>query len=332
MGIAHSATGRAWLRDVRWLVSQAIRHSAQGPPAQNKWLPHWLVVIRNWHMAGEPDRADAELRLRHTEALLAVSKTVGSTLELAEVIRRLTREMVRIVSADTGSAWCFNQSRDQLIPVAGYHAPKDLLESFTRSPSLRAYPFIEEFLTKRGPVYSEESQADARFDHPLLRLLPHKSVLVVPMWLRNEIIGGVIIVWTQARHRLKAEESRLVDAMARQAAIAIENARVHEQQIAMESARRQLAELRAVTALANATAHELNNPLTVIVGRLQMLAASVPDEGQQAAWIGEALACGWRIKEIVARMRQLMRVETLPPVLDIRRSSTPGQEQEGETP
>ena len=84
------------------------------------------------------------------------------------------------------------------------------------------------------------------------------------------------------------------------------------------------ASLRAVTQLANAAAHEINNPLSVITGHLHFLAKNpaVPDE--RISQMDEAAN---RIREIVLQMLHVTRVELakqhrdLPEMLDLERSS-----------
>ena len=46
---------------------------------------------------------DGVRRPRAEETLIAVSRAVGSHLELAEVLRQTTRELVRALAADIGS-------------------------------------------------------------------------------------------------------------------------------------------------------------------------------------------------------------------------------------
>ncbi len=86
--------------------------------------------------------------------------------------------------------------------------------------------------------------------------------------------------------------------------------------------------LRYVASLAAAAAHEINNPLAVIMGYAQLLADKVDAQGQgQLDEILEALS---RIQEIVTRMKRVTRIELieeapyLPEMLDLRRSSGPG--------
>ncbi len=90
----------------------------------------------------------------------------------------------------------------------------------------------------------------------------------------------------------------------------------------LEEAEREASELRAVANLANAAAHEINNPLTVIVGNLELAARQA---GDTIPRIDQTLQAAKRVQEIVARMRRITRIEMadsrLPPMLDIRRSS-----------
>jgi PAS domain S-box-containing protein len=103
---------------------------------------------------------------------------------------------------------------------------------------------------------------------------------------------------------------------------------------AAEEAARETAELRGVTELANAAAHEINNPLAIVMGSLDLLLRRLPDDGQEARWINQALAAVRRIRDIVTRMNQITRIErvpgegNLPTILDIKKSSEIGEGRE----
>ena len=96
---------------------------------------------------------------------------------------------------------------------------------------------------------------------------------------------------------------------------------------ALDAARREVLDLRAVTLVANAAAHEINNPLTVIVGSLELLQRRLPAGGTEVKWIERAVDASQRIRQIVARMTRITRVEAsgdfpnVPAMLDIHRSS-----------
>ncbi len=171
---------------------------------------------------------ETQQRLSQTETLLRVSQAVGSTLDVAEVARRTARELVRALGADMGGAWRLTPARDRLVPLAGYHVPPRLLEHLAGTPPSASSPLLEALRETGAPVYSSDSAGDPLFDEPLLRLLPHRSVLVVPMRIKDETTGGFAVVWTRERHEFRDEELRLVEGMVQQAAIAIENARLLE--------------------------------------------------------------------------------------------------------
>ena len=96
---------------------------------------------------------------------------------------------------------------------------------------------------------------------------------------------------------------------------------------ALDAARREVLDLRAITLVANAAAHEINNPLTVIVGSVELLQRRLPADGPETRWVDRAIESAQRIREIIARMTRITRVEPsstfpgVPAMLDIRRSS-----------
>ncbi|MGH7339681.1 MAG: PAS domain S-box protein, partial [Candidatus Rokuibacteriota bacterium] len=93
----------------------------------------------------------------------------------------------------------------------------------------------------------------------------------------------------------------------------------------MDAALREAEMLRSVASLAVAAAHEINNPLTVVWGELQLLAreAGARWSGRVASML-EALE---RIREVVLRMNQITRLvpaerqRHLPDMLDLGKSS-----------
>jgi two-component system cell cycle sensor histidine kinase/response regulator CckA len=90
-------------------------------------------------------------------------------------------------------------------------------------------------------------------------------------------------------------------------------------------------ELRSMARLANAAAHEINNPLTLVLGRLAMLRED-PSLGPEARGrVVQILAAAERIREIVVDMNHLTRIQLfehagrgLPEMIDIRRSAKGG--------
>ena len=97
---------------------------------------------------------------------------------------------------------------------------------------------------------------------------------------------------------------------------------------AAEAARRDAAQLRAVTALARAAAHEINNPLTAVLGGLVLIGRKIKPDSEEAKWLDNAKHAAEQIRDIVKQMNRITSIEEvpsagpLPDMLDIRRSSS----------
>jgi len=97
----------------------------------------------------------------------------------------------------------------------------------------------------------------------------------------------------------------------------------------LQAAEREAESLRAVTRLANAAAHEINNPLTAVLGGLVLVGRSVKPGSDEAKWLGTAKHAAEEIRDIVKRMNRITSIEevptagSLPDMLDIRKSSSP---------
>ena len=236
------------------------------------------AAIRNARLYEETQE-----RLRHTETLLAVSQDASSTLELSEVLRRCTRALVKALGADTGGAWLQSQDGSRLLPVVGYHVPKDLFDTFAKAELAGTDPRVMEWRKLDGPICSEDSQHEPRLDHPLTRLLPHKSLLILPMRWKGEGVGGFAIAWTREPHRFTPDELRLAESIALQASVASDNSRLYEdlkhQMAELKRTQAQLIQstkLAAIGELAANIAHEINNPLTSVLGFSSYLAERIP--------------------------------------------------------
>jgi PAS domain S-box-containing protein len=99
------------------------------------------------------------------------------------------------------------------------------------------------------------------------------------------------------------------------------------ERVAGDEARREAASLRSVNLLAQAAAHEINNPLAIIMGYSQMLEDRLAAGSEEGNWARTCRTAGGRIRDAVARLSHIVRIEpteptgSLPVILDTERSA-----------
>jgi signal transduction histidine kinase/ActR/RegA family two-component response regulator len=202
-------------------------------------------------------------RLRQTETLLAVMKILASTLDFTEAVRQTIREIVRALGADMGGVWVAGGS-EQLGFVAGYHVPPDLRSSVADTSVSMQDDVIKRLKRIEGPIYATNSRADHRFNHPLTRLIAHKSLVLQPIQGAEDLVGFLALAWVGERHAFKNDEISLLAGTGRQLAVAVQLRRTQEQVSRQER-------LNALGQMASGIAHDFNNALVPIAGYTDIL-------------------------------------------------------------
>lgn len=274
-------------------------------------------------------------RLRESETLLAVSQSVSSTLDLKETLQRVAREAAVAAGADSSGAYLVDPDQAVIRPFASYNLPEWVSEPFQRTAlSLRAFQLVREAFDRSAAVYCSNVPADPRCAHPAIRRLGFQSCLFAPMIVKDKIIGGLFLVWWQQSHAFTAEEVRLMEGVARQAAMAIDNASAYHEieelnisledkiakrtrelseiNTALEESHRRLQELDRVKSdfLLNVS-HELRTPLTAIKGSVDNMLDGITGQlsEPQRRYLVRVKANADRLVRLINELLDLARIE-----------------------
>jgi signal transduction histidine kinase len=201
------------------------------------------------------------LNVRKLESLFAVAQSVISSLDLRDILQRVTREACQLMSTKVCSLMLLDATRQHLELRACHGAGRAYLQ---RPPLSVSDSLIGVVVRRRKPVQVYNVQAHDAYRHiELARREGLVSLLSVPLSVGETVIGA-LNVYTGQLYRFSNQDIRILSALSNLAAITIENARLHERSVQIEEQLRRHERLSTLGLLAAEIAHEIRNPLTVM--------------------------------------------------------------------
>jgi signal transduction histidine kinase/CheY-like chemotaxis protein len=212
----------------------------------------------------ELTRSVAELR-----ALGDVGQAVSSTLDLETVLLSIITHAVRLSKADAGTIYEFDQATEVFIPHANYGVSERLAKALEESQIRLGDSTVGMCAAQRAPVQRPEVEevTDYRLRDVLLQEGIH-ALLAVPL-LRDDRVIGALVIRRKAAGEFPPSVVTLLQTLASQSVLAIENARLFRE-IRAKSEQLELASQLKSQFLANMS-HELRTPLNAIIGVTEML-------------------------------------------------------------
>jgi signal transduction histidine kinase/CheY-like chemotaxis protein len=196
---------------------------------------------------------EAQERLKETRTLLTIGQMLSQPGHIEGAMRRMSGEVARAFGADMAGVYLIDPRGEHLVPAAGYHVPKDLLPVFLEHPlSLEKLPALTAAWKDGRALATSDGHADLLFDPDVLRRLPRHSALVAPTMAHGSAIGGLFLVWWHTGRVFPPAEVRLVEGVAAQVGLALENADLARQ------TQSKLAETQTLLSLSRAVSSTLD--------------------------------------------------------------------------
>lgn len=241
-------------------------------------------------------------RIAEISRLSEVGKAINTTLELKDVLHLILTSALELLGGDEGSIMLVNE--DESLEVVAYKG--------TELEDIKAIGagISGKVAASRTPKLTQGSDIDD--GHPERGIY---SSMSVPLIRRDELVGVLNINETKGRRQFTEQDLHAMDFFAENAAVAIGNARLFEQE--RDSVAR-LEELdRLKSDFVATVSHELKTPLTAIIGSAQTLnrRRDRMNEEQQASLSAMIERQGNRLLRLVEDVLTTAKIESRVPHL-----------------
>jgi len=184
------------------------------------------VAIENARLYEEARESERKLKASNDDLriLNKVALDISSGLDLQELLEKIVANAVDLVAADMGAIGLYNEDNGRL----EYRHKANSLQSMRLPDIPEDLGFAETVLKIRKSVFTNDYRHDPRASKEAL-VRGISAVAVAPLFTGNRLIG-VIQVASASGKTFSDADVALLEAVANQAAVAIENAKLYERE------------------------------------------------------------------------------------------------------
>ena len=247
------------------------------------------IAIENARLYEQTD-ARLQQKVQELSTLQGVSAHIASTLNLPEVLTLIAYQAAHLVRADAAAIYELRPDMGVLELVAQYDL-QDPNFSIHQSKVGTSLMLDVEHSTiahaiQRGIPVALPPDADAGLGVPFAAE-GYRSMFCVPLIAPRAIMGGICL-YSRDERVYSTEQTELLDAFAREAAIALENSRLYDAAIRG---------LKAKSAMLQEMNHRVRNSLQTVAGLLSMQLRRINSDSEAAVAVRESIA---RIQSMAA--------------------------------
>jgi len=249
---------------------------------------HFVWRGREAHIAAIRDiterKQDDDALVARTRQLEAIRETTGEfirELDLAALLGLIARRAMELVQANRSIVFLWDEAAGVLLPCAwhGYPPSDTWLQHFHLHPGEGVSGTVVQ--RRQGMIVNDYRTSP----HAYPLILQHTNITAIlaePLLYRDRLVGVLVMNHEGQGRHFTEEDRETVGLFASQAAIAIENARLFQE----EQVRRK--EVEAVQAVSEEIARELD--LTVLMRVIHSRAAALAEADNGVVWLWDEAA------------------------------------------
>jgi sigma-B regulation protein RsbU (phosphoserine phosphatase) len=236
--------GGMGLHFIHSLMDQVSRRISQAPGE-----PNTLTLVKRIDRAMPGSTGESAQRAstqRELDAMLSVSSNISADVDLDDLLALIVDKVLQALQAERGAIYLIDPDRREIYSHVLSDDNAGLIEI-----RLAIGEGLAGYVAATGEVLNvPDAYADPRFNSDYDRQTGRKtrSILTTPMRDPHGTIVGVVQVLNKDSGPFTERDERLLAAMATQAAISIENARLYAQELQQRLVRQELATARSIQA------------------------------------------------------------------------------------
>jgi GAF domain-containing protein/FixJ family two-component response regulator len=255
--------------------------------------------------------AQAERNWREQRYLQEIAHDLNATLDLEQVLMRVMAKTNELLGVEAGTVVLLSEDRQELV----FHTSVGGRADVVKGLRIQAGEGIVGWVISHGqsllvPDVAHDPRHYAQLDAE--SGFKTRSILCVPLMAKGTVIGAIEVL-NKIGGSFNAGDQRMMEALALSAATAIENAKLFQREKQaidkLRQAQGELVRAQRLAALGQigvTVRHEVNNPLTVVLGNADWLLEEFAGlDGELLRALEAIRANALRIRDIVDKLNDI---------------------------
>ena|GEM_PF-1646958 len=263
----------------------------------------WLL-----HVALQRQRA-VLLRTEQMGLLLRAAKRLNTELVVPAVMRELVSTALAMVGARSGAAGLIRRGA---MTFSEYNTGGDIRPIAMRFLPGEGVP--GHVIETRKPYLSNDAAGDPHVIRKIREDLDFRQLVDVPIIGRSgDLLGCFEIHDTLDGRPFDENDVQLLEGLADQASVALDNALLIDEQERLEEQLRHSQKMEAIGMLAGGVAHDFNNLLQAVLGHAELALANLENADLVRSGLEQVTRGGERAAELTAQLLAFSRQQVLSP-------------------